>query len=167
MASGSGAPSRRWARTAASRASASVRQARYFPSSKIMTWVARGSGCARARSAPSLTPWPRTFGLSWPVPSTRAAPSHRASSAGQSIDCGFHQGKRDESRRRNAHLPQEVLGADAVILTHAHIDHSGSLPTLVKAGYGGAIYSTTATRDLCAYLLRDSARIQESDAKWL
>jgi metallo-beta-lactamase family protein len=83
------------------------------------------------------------------------------------IDCGFHQGRRDESRRRNANLPKEALGADAVILTHAHIDHSGSLPTLVKGGFGGAIWSTTATRDLCSYLLRDSARIQESDAKWL
>lgn len=83
------------------------------------------------------------------------------------IDCGFHQGKREESRRRNENLPKEVYGADAVILTHAHIDHSGSLPTLVKNGYQGSIYATTATRDLCAFLLRDSARIQESDAKWL
>ncbi len=83
------------------------------------------------------------------------------------IDCGMHQGRRDESRERNRVLPKEAIAADAVILTHAHIDHSGSLPTLVKSGFGGAIWSTTATRDLCAYLLRDSARIQESDAKYL
>jgi metallo-beta-lactamase family protein len=83
------------------------------------------------------------------------------------IDCGMHQGKRDESRERNRNLPKEAISADAVILTHAHIDHSGSLPTLVKAGFSGAIWSTTATRDLCAYLLRDSARIQEGDANFL
>jgi metallo-beta-lactamase family protein len=83
------------------------------------------------------------------------------------IDCGFYQGRRDESRRRNRNLPKEALSADAVILTHAHIDHSGSLPTLVKNGFAGTIWATTATRDLCALLLRDSARIQESDAKWL
>jgi metallo-beta-lactamase family protein len=83
------------------------------------------------------------------------------------IDCGMHQGRRDESRERNRKLPKEAVGADAVILTHAHIDHSGSLPTLVKAGFAGTIWATAATRDLCAWLLRDSARIQESDASWL
>ena len=83
------------------------------------------------------------------------------------IDCGMHQGHREESRERNRRLPREALSADAVILTHAHIDHSGSLPTLVRSGWSGAIWSTAATRDLCAYMLRDSARIQESDAEWL
>src|SRR5262245_61839494 len=76
------------------------------------------------------------------------------------IDCGFYQGRREEAQRRNRHLPPEALSADAVILTHAHIDHSGSLPTLVKAGFAGSIWATPATRDLCAYMLRDSARIQ-------
>ena len=83
------------------------------------------------------------------------------------IDCGMYQGRRAESRARNAHLPPEAVAADAVILTHAHIDHSGALPTLVKAGFAGRIYCTPATRDLCAYMLRDSARIQVSDAEYL
>jgi metallo-beta-lactamase family protein len=83
------------------------------------------------------------------------------------IDCGMYQGRREESRARNAHLPPEAIAADAVILTHAHIDHSGSLPTLVRAGFRGKIYGTPATRDLCAYMLRDSARIQVQDAEYL
>src|SRR5688572_362802 len=83
------------------------------------------------------------------------------------VDCGLFQGRRDESRRRNRNLPPEAVTADALILTHAHIDHSGSIPTLVKAGFRGAIYATPATRDLCAYMLRDAARIQEYDAKWM
>jgi metallo-beta-lactamase family protein len=83
------------------------------------------------------------------------------------IDCGLFQGRREESRRRNRELPSEATGADALILTHAHIDHSGSIPTLVKKGFRGSIYATPATRDLCAYMLRDAARIQEYDARWL
>jgi metallo-beta-lactamase family protein len=83
------------------------------------------------------------------------------------VDCGMVQGKREESRERNAHLPPEAKGADALILTHAHIDHSGSIPTLVKSGFRGPIYTTPATRDLCAHMLRDAARIQQSDAEWL
>jgi metallo-beta-lactamase family protein len=83
------------------------------------------------------------------------------------IDCGMYQGRRDESRARNAKLPPEAVAADAVILTHAHIDHSGSLPTLVKSGFRGRIYGTPASRDLCAYMLRDAARIQVSDADYL
>ena len=83
------------------------------------------------------------------------------------IDCGMYQGRRDESRARNKRLPPEAVAADAVILTHAHIDHSGSLPTLVKSGFRGRIYGTPATRDLCMYMLRDAARIQVSDAEYL
>jgi metallo-beta-lactamase family protein len=94
---------------------------------------------------------------------------HRLDTPGGSllVDCGFYQGRREESFRRNRNLPKEATSADAVILTHAHIDHSGSLPTLVRGGWGGAIWATPATRDLCAYMLRDSARIQEADADWL
>jgi metallo-beta-lactamase family protein len=83
------------------------------------------------------------------------------------IDCGMFQGHREDARRRNGALPPEAIAADAVILTHAHIDHSGSLPTLVKAGFSGNIHCTSATRDLCAYMLRDSARIQVQDAEYL
>jgi metallo-beta-lactamase family protein len=83
------------------------------------------------------------------------------------VDCGFFQGRREESRRRNRALPKEATQATVAILTHAHIDHSGSLPTLVKAGFRGSIYATPATRDLCAVMLRDSARIQEADAAYL
>ncbi|HWA74003.1 MAG TPA: MBL fold metallo-hydrolase [Polyangiaceae bacterium] len=83
------------------------------------------------------------------------------------IDCGFFQGRRAESRERNRRLPASAVAANAVLLTHAHIDHSGSLPTLVKAGFRGSIFATPATRDLCAFLLRDSARIQQADAAYL
>src|SRR5215813_9177093 len=83
------------------------------------------------------------------------------------VDCGMVQGRREESRAKNSNLPPEALSADALILTHAHIDHSGSIPTLVKNGFRGSIYTTSATRDLCAYMLRDSARIQEGDAEYL
>lgn len=83
------------------------------------------------------------------------------------IDCGMFQGRREESRRRNGRLPPEAVEANAAILTHAHIDHSGNLPSLVKAGFSGAIYTTFASSDLCRYMLRDSARIQESDAAYL
>lgn len=83
------------------------------------------------------------------------------------LDCGLFQGRRRESRERNRTPPTLAIEADAVILSHAHIDHSGNLPSLVKAGYRGVIYATPATRDLCAYMLRDSARIHESDAAYL
>lgn len=83
------------------------------------------------------------------------------------IDCGMVQGRREESRRRNRELPPEALQADAAILTHAHVDHSGNLPTLVKSGFTGSIYATPATLDLCSYMLRDSARIQTGDAAYL
>ncbi len=66
------------------------------------------------------------------------------------LDCGLFQGRRRESFERNRHLPVDPRRLDAVVLSHAHIDHSGALPLLVKAGYRGPIYVTPATRDLCA-----------------
>jgi len=83
------------------------------------------------------------------------------------IDGGLYQGRRDDARTRNTTFSKEALSAEALLLTHAHIDHSGNIPGLVKHGFRGTIYATPATRDLCAYMLRDSARIQESDAKYL
>lgn len=83
------------------------------------------------------------------------------------VDCGLFQGPRAESRERNRTLPPAALTADAVILTHAHIDHAGALPVLVRAGFGGDIHATSATRDLCAVMLRDVAHLQVADAEYL
>lgn len=83
------------------------------------------------------------------------------------LDCGMFQGKRSESRAKNAKLPVPVDEIDAVILSHAHIDHAGRLPYLVAQGYKGTIWATAATRDLCAIMLADSAHIQEKDAEFL
>ena len=83
------------------------------------------------------------------------------------LDCGMVQGKRKIAFERNRNLPFDASSIDAVVLSHAHIDHSGNLPSLVKAGFKGSIFCTTATRDLCAYMLLDSAHIQENDVKYV
>lgn len=83
------------------------------------------------------------------------------------LDCGMFQGRRAESRQKNLLLPLPVEQIDAVVLSHAHIDHSGRLPLLTKNGYRGPIYCTAATRDLSAVMLADSAHIQEKDAEFL
>lgn len=83
------------------------------------------------------------------------------------IDCGLYQGQRQEAYERNKKLPDRALKADAAILTHAHIDHSGNLPTLVRHGFDGPIFTTPATGDLCQAMLRDAAHIQEYDAEWM
>ncbi|MEK9722194.1 MAG: MBL fold metallo-hydrolase [Rhodospirillaceae bacterium] len=82
------------------------------------------------------------------------------------LDCGLIQGGRDAHARNAAPLPFDPHGIDAVILSHAHIDHSGRLPLLVKQGYPGKIYAQRATRDLCRIMLQDSAFIQEKGAEW-
>ncbi len=83
------------------------------------------------------------------------------------LDCGMFQGRRAESRDKNARLPLPIDEIDAVILSHAHIDHAGRLPFLVNQGFKQTIWSTAATRDLCAVMLADSAHIQEKDADFL
>jgi metallo-beta-lactamase family protein len=83
------------------------------------------------------------------------------------LDCGLYQGKREESRRRNREFPFTAASVDAVVLSHAHIDHSGNLPNLVKQGFRGGIVCTTATADLCRAMLLDSGHIQEEDVEYV
>ncbi|HEX6239469.1 MAG TPA: MBL fold metallo-hydrolase [Polyangiales bacterium] len=83
------------------------------------------------------------------------------------LDCGMFQGKRSRARERNERLGFRAQDVDAVVLSHAHIDHSGVLPMLCKQGYRGSIYATPATRDLCAVMLMDAALIQAADARFL
>jgi metallo-beta-lactamase family protein len=83
------------------------------------------------------------------------------------LDCGMFQGRRTETRAKNAVLPIPIDRIDAVVLSHAHIDHSGRLPLLMREGYRNPIFCTAATRDLAAVMLADSAHIQEQDAKFL
>jgi metallo-beta-lactamase family protein len=84
-------------------------------------------------------------------------------SGGVLLDCGLYQGSRDEAFRRNRVLGFDLKAVQSVVLSHAHIDHSGALPALVKAGWSGPIYATPATADLAALMLQDSAAIQERD----
>ncbi|HTX34334.1 MAG TPA: MBL fold metallo-hydrolase [Bryobacteraceae bacterium] len=83
------------------------------------------------------------------------------------LDCGLYQGRRKEAEAKNRHLPVAGESVAAVVLSHAHMDHSGNLPTLVKSGFSGPIFSTPASIDLCAWMLRDSAHIQEKDAEFV
>lgn len=84
------------------------------------------------------------------------------------LDCGFFQGRRHDQYEVNCCFPHfEPSTLDVVVLSHAHIDHSGNLPNLCKKGFSGNIYATHATRDLCTIMLADSAHIQEQDTKWI
>jgi len=82
------------------------------------------------------------------------------------VDCGLFQGPKELRLRNWAPLPVEVSSLDAVVLTHAHIDHTGGLPRLVRSGYDGPVITTSGTRDLSALLLPDSAHLQEEEAKY-
>lgn len=83
------------------------------------------------------------------------------------IDCGLFQGYKQLRLRNWAPLPVRASQIDAVVLTHAHIDHSGYLPLLAKQGFRGVVYSTAATRDLCRIMLPDSGGLQEEEAEFL
>jgi metallo-beta-lactamase family protein len=91
----------------------------------------------------------------------------RANGATVALDCGLFQGRRADSLAKNQELPVGATALDAVVLSHAHIDHAGRLPLLAARGFRGPIFCTPATRDLCAIMLADSAHIQEMDARYL
>ncbi len=83
------------------------------------------------------------------------------------LDAGLFQGRRAEAHARNIETSVDPRRLDAVVLSHAHVDHVGRLPLLVRRGFHGPIYATPATRDLTAVMLADAAQIQEKDAEWL
>jgi len=81
------------------------------------------------------------------------------------LDCGLFQGHREEAARINGAPPVDASSLEAVVLSHAHLDHCGNLPTLLRNGFRGPIYCTPATRDLAALVLHDSAKVQHQDAR--
>jgi len=83
------------------------------------------------------------------------------------MDCGLFQGRRKETEEKNRTLPFDARTITNVVLSHAHIDHSGRIPLLTKNNFSGRVVCTRVTRDACKYLLLDSAHIQESDADYL
>ena len=83
------------------------------------------------------------------------------------LECGLFQGRRAETYERNLNFPFDPAAIDAVVLSHAHIDHSGNIPNLAKQGYRGNIWCTLATRNLCTFMLMDSGHIQEQDVEYV
>ncbi len=83
------------------------------------------------------------------------------------LECGLYQGRRADTYERNLHFPFDPKTIDTVVLSHAHIDHAGNLPNLVKQGFTGNIWCTAATRNLSAYMLLDSGHIQEKDVEYI
>src|SRR5580698_7580009 len=83
------------------------------------------------------------------------------------LDCGMYQGRRKEAEERNKQFPFPCPDVSAVMLSHAHIDHSGNLPLLVKNGFHGPIFASAGTADLCRPMLADAAAIQEKDSEFL
>src|SRR3974390_1538634 len=105
----------------------------------------------------------------WGAARTVTGSMHHVEAAGRRflLDCGLYQGRRQEAFERNSHFPFPVSSIDAAILSHAHIDHSGNLPTLVRNGYSGPIYTTPATVDLSLAMLADSAYLQQKDVEFV
>ena len=83
------------------------------------------------------------------------------------VDCGLFQGPHELTDRNWQALPIEPASIDYVVLTHAHIDHTGYIPRLVKAGYRGPFYCNPSTHELCTILLLDSAHLQEEEARFV
>src|SRR3989304_3515962 len=83
------------------------------------------------------------------------------------LDCGLFQGRRAEFYEINSRFPFSPASIDAVVLSHAHLDHCGNLPTLVRQGFDGPIYCTPATGDVAAVVLRDSAKVQHQDVTFV
>ncbi|MDR2778270.1 MAG: MBL fold metallo-hydrolase [Rickettsiales bacterium] len=83
------------------------------------------------------------------------------------VDCGLFQGTKDDRQKNRKDIPVEPKDIDAILLTHAHLDHSGYIPLLVKRGFSGFVYCTKATYELCKIILPDSGYLQEEDAKYL
>ncbi len=105
----------------------------------------------------------------WGAARTVTGSMHEVAANGRRylLDCGLYQGRRKDARERNANFPFDPNSVEAVVLSHAHTDHTGNLPTLVKEGFRGPVYCTPATADLCGAMLPDSAYIQEKDALFL
>ena len=105
----------------------------------------------------------------WGAARTVTGSQHLVQTAEQHIllDCGLYQGRRAEAYAINSKLPFDANTVNAMVLSHGHIDHTGNIPNLSKSGYTGQIICTHATRDLCAVMLRDSAKIQEEDIAFL
>src|SRR5262245_10743804 len=120
---------------------------------------------AKKRKSPSADPAVTFHGAARTVTGSM----HLLDACGQSLllDCGLFQGSRAETFRHNREFPFRVKDIDAVVLSHAHIDHCGNLPNLIKQGFTGPIYCTSATRALVAVMLGDAAKIQEEDAEYL
>ncbi|MFO0881406.1 MAG: MBL fold metallo-hydrolase [Gemmataceae bacterium] len=105
----------------------------------------------------------------WGAARTVTGSMHQLDANGQTLllDCGLYQGSRKETYHRNIDFPFRPRDIDAVLLSHAHIDHCGNLPNLLKQGFSGTIYCTPATRALVAVMLGDAAKIHEEDAAYL
>src|ERR1700680_1339317 len=105
----------------------------------------------------------------WGAARTVTGSMHQLTVEGRSylLDCGQYQGRRKEAETLNKSFPFSPKELSAVLLSHAHIDHSGNLPLLVKNGFHGPIYASPGTADLCRPMLMDSATLQEKDAAFL
>jgi metallo-beta-lactamase family protein len=105
----------------------------------------------------------------WGAARTVTGSMHCVEARGQTVllDCGLFQGRRAESHRRNRQFPFRPKDVGAVLLSHAHVDHCGNLPNLVRQGFTGPVYCTPATRALAAVMLGDAAKIHEEDASYL